>query len=112
MNDVQPGHGALRRGRVSTAGTEYFLTICTKNRAVGLTDARVAQSIRAAIHAMSADGTWQERCSVVMPDHMHLLIILGERLSLGKSVARLKGKTAFALALASPLCAWERDFFD
>jgi REP element-mobilizing transposase RayT len=47
-----------------------------------------------------------------MPDHIHLLIVLGERLSLGKAVARLKAKTRAALAVADAALEWERDFFD
>lgn len=47
-----------------------------------------------------------------MPDHIHILIILGERLTLGQSIGRLKSKTKVSLlGIASPV-AWERDFYD
>lgn len=59
---------------------------------------------------MSADHTWQLRSVVVMPDHVHALIVLGARLSLAKSVQRLKAKTAAALRGAD--LGWERGFFD
>ncbi len=61
---------------------------------------------------MEGDATWQVRCAVVMPDHIHLLVILGERLTLGKSIARLKAKTSALLTSFSPTLEWERDFFD
>lgn len=47
-----------------------------------------------------------------MPDHIHLLAILGERLPLGKCVARLKGKSSSALGAHDAKLKWERDFFD
>lgn len=62
--------------------------------------------------AMETDGTWQLRCAVVMPDHVHLLMVLGERLALGKSIARLKAKTSAILRAAGSSLDWERDFYD
>lgn len=59
---------------------------------------------------MEADGTWIVRCATVMPDHLHLIVLLGRRLSLGKAVQRLKAKTAETLRSAG--LGWERDFFD
>lgn len=59
---------------------------------------------------MSVDGTWTLLCAVIMPDHLHLLVMLGERLSLGKAVQRLKAKTSVVLRAAC--LAWERGFFD
>jgi hypothetical protein len=59
---------------------------------------------------MMVDGTWTLSSAVVMPDHMHLLITLGERLPLTKAVQRLKSKTS--AALRSTDIRWERGFFD
>jgi REP element-mobilizing transposase RayT len=59
---------------------------------------------------MERDGTWILRCAVVMPDHIHLVIGLGERLPLAKTVQRLKAKTASELRQAD--LQWERGFFD
>jgi len=108
--DLHKGHAALRRGRVSIPGAEYFLTLCTDERGVGLTAPATAKSILAEADAMAADGTWELRCAVVMPDHLHLLIVLGGRLTLGKAVARLKSKTAGPFGSSG--LKWERDFFD
>jgi hypothetical protein len=46
---------------------------------------------------MDADATWQLRCGVVMPDHLHLLVVLGGRLPLSKAVSRLKAKASSSL---------------
>lgn len=111
MRDPQKGHAALRRGRCSLPNREYYLTIGTDEKRTGLTLDKVAPAILAELHAMNADQTWQLRCAVVMPDHIHLLIVLGDRLSLGKTVARLKAKTA-AFLVSVPGLRWERGFFD
>ncbi|HUR57959.1 MAG TPA: transposase [Opitutaceae bacterium] len=108
MRDPHKGHAARRRGRYSEPNREYYLTIGTDGKRCGLTSRPAAEAILEECRAMDADATWKLRCGVVMPDHLHLLIVLGERLSLGKCVARLKSKTAAALG---PL-NWERGFFD
>jgi REP element-mobilizing transposase RayT len=45
-----------------------------------------------------------------MPDHIHLLIQLGDVLSLGKCIARFKSKTVAALRLEG--MAWQPGYFD
>lgn len=72
--------------------------------------AEVAVAISAELDAMSTDGTWTVRCSTIMPDHVHMLIRLGGRLSLARAMQRFKAKTAAALRAAG--CDWERGFFD
>ena len=104
------GHAALRRGRVSLPGAEYFLTLCTDGRRAGLDKGIIAKSIIREMRVMETDGTLIIRCATIMPDHMHLFVVLGWRLSLGKTVQRLKAKTA--AALGNEALAWEHDFFD
>ncbi|OHE80596.1 MAG: hypothetical protein A3G75_12725 [Verrucomicrobia bacterium RIFCSPLOWO2_12_FULL_64_8] len=47
---------------------------------------------------------------MIMPDHLHALITLGERLLLGQTIQRLKAKTSATLRTNG--VAWQRDFFD
>ena len=112
MRDPAKGHAALRRGRVSIPHAEYFLTVCTDERHPGLTTPALATTILAELRAMTADQTWQLRCAVVMPDHIHALAILGERLTLGQAIGRLKSKTKSSLRGILASLAWERDFYD
>jgi hypothetical protein len=116
MRDPTKGHAALRRGRVSIPHAEYFLTVCTDEKHPGLASPAAATAILAELRALDADQTWQLRSAVVMPDHIHALIILGERLTLGQSVGRLKSKTKSSLravaAHSATSLAWERDFYD
>ena len=91
--NVTPGHRALRKGRHSTPGGIYLVT--------SVTDLRVAwfqESVLATIAAQSiagADGRYDTRtfCWVVMPDHVHWLVQIGE-LPLDETVNRLKGASA------------------
>jgi REP-associated tyrosine transposase len=108
--DPARGQAALRRGRYSSVGAEYFVTCCTDRRAAGLTDPIVGAKILDAMRAAQVDHVWSVRCAVIMPDHLHLLVELGDRLSLGKSVARLKARTAATLRAGGLI--WERGFFD
>ena len=45
-----------------------------------------------------------------MPDHIHLLVTVGERLSLGQCVGRLKAKTRYLLSAAS--LRWQGNYFE
>jgi len=109
-SDPAQGHAALRRGRISTPNAAYFLTICTDQRASGLTEAEVGANILGEMQAAQNDGVWSVRCAVIMPDHFHLLVELGAKLSLEKAVSRLKAKTSAGLRAIG--LGWERGFFD
>ena len=74
--DPRRGHAALRRGRFSAADASYFLTLYTENKRSGLTCDSIAAEIHREFAAMEADATWIDRCHVVMPDHLHALIVL------------------------------------
>jgi putative transposase len=108
--ELTKGHAALRRDRISTPSAGYFLTLCTEARRTGLDEYLLAVSIVQEMRAMETEGTWVIRCGTIMPDHIHLFVMLGQRLSLGKSVQRLKAKTA--ITLRSAALKWGRGFFD
>jgi REP element-mobilizing transposase RayT len=110
MRDPHKGHEALRRGRVSVPNGEYFLTLSTDDRRIGLTSPLIALAILREMQRMMSDRVWQVRCATIMPDHVHALVVLGERLSLGKAIARLKAKLCKVITDSSS--QWERDFFD
>lgn len=108
--DQAKGYQSLRRGRVSEAGFDYFITFCTADRSPGLSSGNIAEALLAECLAMEANAVWTLRCGTIMPDHLHLLITLGNKLSLGKSVARLKSRTAALLRLSG--LAWQNGYFD
>jgi putative transposase len=89
-----PGHQALRKGRASLPGQLYLLTTATSERTPWFLEAEFA---RAACRSMIGPKTWGDArplCWVLMPDHWHGLIELGERDSLSIVMNRLKSVTS------------------
>jgi putative transposase len=104
------GHAALRHGRWSDAAAEYFLTCCTAARKQGLDSIPVTNGLLTQIQRLTDDGTWVARTAVIMPDHIHLLVVLGEQQHLSGAIRLFKGRTASLLRAAD--LHWERGCFD
>jgi REP element-mobilizing transposase RayT len=104
------GYRALRHGRHSGDGNEYFITFCTEQRLHGLTDDVIGKAVFAEMHAMETEGVWSLRCTVIMPDHIHMLFQLGDKLPLGKAVARLKSKSSASLQRRN--LRWQKGYFE
>ncbi len=103
------GPNALRRGRVSMPHAEYFVTVCLQpRRAVLVPD--FAAVLQSEAQRLAADGGWTLRCLTVMPDHLHLFFILGERLTLSQAMARLKTKTQMFVRPHGT--DWQDNFYD
>ena len=110
MNTVRGGHEALRRGRNSCPQAEYFLTLCTRDRRRGLEGSELTAEILLAAHRLESEAIWMVRTATVMPDHLHLLINLGERVNLAGAVRMFKGRLSPSLRKAG--LGWERAYFD
>ena len=109
---MQPkrGYESLRRFRVSVPLTNYFITLCTHDRVAGLNRTETAAAIQGEITAIQAAGYWTLRAGVIMPEHLHLLLCLQEKLALGRTVARLKAKTRTALLAAG--LRWQGNYYE
>lgn len=105
-----PGYEALRRGRHSLSASRYFLTLTTQARGTGLNSAAIAPVVRDAVGALEADGSWRVHAAVIMSDHIHVLITLGDRLKLGQAVGRFKAKTRRLLAEAG--LQWQGNYYE
>jgi putative transposase len=107
------GYRALRRGRFSQRGQVYLVTFVTVGRRRLFLDPRLAH---VAARVMADSRNWQ--CSrllawVLMPDHWHGLIELGEDQVLSNVVGRIKANSSRELRLASPrLAVWAAGFHD
>ena len=88
----KPGYALLRRFRESQPGRGYFLTTNLASRGRGLEEGALTDSIRQEWQKMEADGSWLVRTAVVMPDHVHLLVMLNERRSLEECMRLFKGR--------------------
>ena len=68
------------------------MTVCTRGREPVLSVAENAERIIAAMVELDASGDGQFLAGTVMPDHIHLLFVLGERLTLARIMAKVKSR--------------------
>ncbi|HVU16880.1 MAG TPA: transposase [Candidatus Didemnitutus sp.] len=104
------GHAALRRGRWSCPGAEYFLTICISQRQSCLIGECARKDIFNSMHALEGQGIWHLRAATLMPDHAHLLIVLNNETPLSSAVRLFKGRSAPTLRTCDS--RWQRGYFD
>ena len=109
--DPSKGYRALRHGRHSRDGVEYFVTFCTDQRQTVLASEAAAPVILAEIQKMETEGIWVMRCAVIMPDHVHMLFQLGSSLTLGRAIARLKSKSLLGLKVGGG-SHWQAGYFE
>ena len=98
----------LLPGRVSIAGACYFLTWCTHNRAPMLTAPVIQTCLRNAIEGFGKSHDATLLAATIMPDHVHLLITLGARLTVSQVVARIKA----TVTRQHPAVRWQLNFFE
>jgi REP element-mobilizing transposase RayT len=108
-----PGHQALRRGRTSLPGHIYLLTTTTADRKPWFLDMDFAL---ATCQLMIEPKTWGDArplCWVLMPDHWHGLVELGERDDLALVMNRFKSVTSKRIRQTEPISRiWARGFHD
>lgn len=66
--------------------------------------------IRQVLTEMEQDHAIQLRAGVVMPDHVHLLFILGERLTFSQVIGRFKAKTRHLIFQCGLI--WQQNVFE
>jgi REP element-mobilizing transposase RayT len=107
------GYSRLRKGRVSLANHVYVVTTVTRDRARLFEDLRRARMVIRAIRDLHDERAAKSLAFVVMPDHLHWLVQLGE-VPLSRLVQLLKSRSARAvnLARASRESVWQAGFHD
>jgi putative transposase len=98
----------LRKGRWSIPGARYFVTFCTKDRVRYLEDRAAMDAITSVWRELAVSKDVDLFASCVMPNHVHVLFALGERLSLGQVVVKFKALTRRRL----PSVLWQENSFD
>jgi REP element-mobilizing transposase RayT len=96
-----PGYRALRKGRISIPGQPYLVTTVCHARRPWFAAWPVASDTCA---ALAEPRLWRDSsllCWVLMPDHLHLLLSLGDTEPLPRLVQRCKALTARAAKAAS-----------
>ncbi|MDD9974261.1 MAG: transposase [Candidatus Poribacteria bacterium] len=84
----------LRKGRASIPGAYYHIIICTHQRRQILADDKVASIIFKTFDWLEAENRLEWICIMVMPDHVHTVIKLGEEQTLSKVLHSMKRFTA------------------
>lgn len=100
----------LHSGRWSACNARYFVTLCTSHRRLGLESVVTTNAIIAAAANWDLLEDTSTLALTVMTDHLHWLFQLGDRLTLGRVVARFKAHTRSTLAATGG--EWQRDFFE
>jgi REP element-mobilizing transposase RayT len=103
-----PHSSSLRQGRYSQAGFIYLVTVVTAQRRPVFLDFTAARQLVKIFQDQSQASRAQTLAYVVMPDHFHWLMQLGEIDSLSSCVQRVK--SAGTKAMGPHL--WQKGFHD
>ena len=104
-----PSHGKdLRKGRVSQAGQIYLVTTVTQGRCPVFARLDPARVLINVMRQASDSGRAQTLAFVVMPDHLHWLLVLDEGAVLSAVVQAMKSVSAHRLGHK----VWQRGFYD
>ena len=108
-----PGSKALRLGRYSQQNGIYFITTVTNQRIPWFQDFSFACIMCRSIENQRILSDAQNLCWVVMPDHIHLLLQIGET-PLDKVVNQLKSYSARLLnrEIGRSGRFWDHGFYD
>ena len=115
MTNNNPHGHALRRGRVSIAHQIYLVTCVTCDRVVLFHDLYAARQVVQALRYASSSGRAETLAYVVMPDHLHWLLSLGDGMRLSFVVGAVKRHSARRINEAGNLAGrrvWQRGFHD
>ena len=111
--ETRPGHRNLRRGRISLPQHVYFITTTTADRYPHFADPGRASI---ACRVIEAEATWGDArlmSWVLMPDHWHGLVQLGDCDYLSLVVNRFKSLATKALrAGGTTHPVWARSYFE
>ncbi|HUR59006.1 MAG TPA: transposase [Opitutaceae bacterium] len=99
----------LHLGRQSLAGATYFVTACTNKRRRVLTDSIAAQAALAALGQLQAAGDAEILAATLMPDHVHLLFVLGSRIELSQVTGKFKNQ---ARSCGRAPWRWQKDVYE
>jgi len=114
LQEKTPGHRALRLGRVSIPNHVYLVTTATVSRQAVFQDFRAGCAAARCFEDRAILGDATMLAWVLMPDHAHWLIQLGEADALASVVTRLKSASS-RLAnreLARSGALWEPAYHD
>lgn len=108
MDADRPRSSALRKGRFSLAGGVYLITTVTQDRHPWFADFACARWVVRALMGEARLGRAATLAYVVMPDHVHWLLRLGDKAALSTVVRGVKSVAAHGIGRA----VWQAGFHD
>lgn len=114
LEKTSPGHRALRAGRVSQAGQYYVVTTVMYQRQPLFRQWQVGRQVVPEMRRAHEEGLVQSLAWVIMPDHLHWLLMLGETMSLSRLMQAFKDRSARRVnqALQRVGRVWDTAFHD
>ena len=108
----KPGSKALRAGRVSLPGHAYLVTFTTLARQPLYADFQLASRMAKALYHPLLWRDARLLAWVLMPDHWHGLVELGDSTGLSSLVRSIKSSTARSLPESISRPVWAPGFHD
>lgn len=110
----EKGSQMLRKGRKSWSGCHYFVSTAKASKAPALDNSACLEIICREARRLEQEKLWECNALVLMPDHLHMLIRLGEGTDLSRVINLFKGRTALAINRArhSQGHVWFRGFHE
>lgn len=100
----------MLKGRMSVPFANYFVTLCIKQRKSGLTATQVGAVVKNTLRKHQQSHDIHLYCATIMPDHIHLLFQLQERLTLSQVIGKFKSATNESLKISG--LTWQDNFYD
>ena len=103
----------LLRGRWSLHGQIYLISTTTHRRRHLFADFECACIVAREIARIASTGSWERIAWVIMPDHAHLLVRLGD-VPLSDAMRLFKGRTSRAVRMTDDVHGpvWQRGYHD
>ncbi len=104
----------LLKGRFSETNRVYHITICSQDRIPWFQDFGRGRLVVKQMRLLQQQQSVRSLAWVIMPDHVHWLLQLGDRQTLSQAVKAFKGRTAVELNryLQRQGAVWQRGFHD
>ncbi len=103
----------MRKGRVSVAGASYFITINAHERKPIFVHKTAATLISNSLFLLENEGIISIHAYVVMPEHLHVIFKITERIELGKILRMFKSFTGKELSkIIGGVPVWQDGFYD
>ena len=93
-------------------GARYFVTFCTAERRPWLAAGWTIRAGHDGFCELKRSGDAEILAATIMPDHVHLLLVLGGRLSIAQVVAKWKMRMRQAGGAPAGGSLWQANYFE